>query len=173
MKRMLVSAIAIGLVFTAVQPADAQRSRNRSAARMVTLPANSDVLVRLDEDVTSKRTKVGDTFRASVATAVMQGGVTVIPRGAAVTGRIAYRTGKGAFGKSAKMEIEFVSVSVNGQQHQLVGKFRQEGEGNTGATVGTAIVAGPFAALVTGRSATFARDREFRAATREPISVRY
>lgn len=136
-------------------------------------PATSDVLVRLDEDVTSKRTKVDDPFRASVATAVMRGGVTVIPRGATVTGRIAYRTGKGAFGKSAKMEIEFVSVSVDGQQHPLTGKFREEGRGNTGATVGAAVAAGPFAAFVTGRSATFARDREFWTATREPISISY
>ena len=168
MSRILVGALAAVVIATSAAPVHAQSRSGQT----VTLPANSDVLVRLDEEVTSKSAKVGDTFRASVATAVMRDGVTVLPRGAAVTGRIAYRTGKGAFGKSAKMEIEFVSVSVDGQQHPLTGKFREEGRGNTGATVGAAVAAGPFAVFVTGRSATFSRDREFRVATREPISVK-
>jgi len=68
----------------------------------------------------------------------MIGNYIAIPRGTPATGQVTFRTGKGAIGKSAKMEIDITSVMVNGQAVALSGHFRQEGEGNTGATVGAA-----------------------------------
>lgn len=135
------------------------------------LPANTEVMLRLDEEVSSKRLKVGDTFHLTVLQDVMLGNFVVIPRGTPATGAVSYRTGKGAFGKSAKMEITMNSVDLNGRKIPVTGNFRQEGEGNTGATVGAAVAAGPFAAFVTGRSAVFQNGREFRVATREAIPV--
>lgn len=135
------------------------------------LPANTEVLLRLDQEVSSKKMRMGDTFRLTVLQDVMLGNFVVIPRGTPASGSISYRTGKGAFGKSAKMEITMGSINLNGRMIPLTGNFRQEGEGNTGATVGTAVAAGPFAAFVTGRSAVFQNGREFRVATREAIPV--
>ncbi len=76
----------------------------------------------------------------------MQDGFVMIPRGTVGEATISYRTGKGAFGKSAKMEIEFNWLDLNGRRIPLSGKFRQEGEGNTGAAVGAAVAVGPFGA---------------------------
>ena len=135
------------------------------------LPANTDVILRLSQDVNSKRMKTGETFRLSVAQDVMIGNYIAIPRGTPATGEIGYRTGKGAFGKSAKMEIDIRSIQLNGRSIPMEGHFRQEGEGNTGATVGAAVAVGVFAVFVTGRSAIFKEGREFRAATREPLTV--
>jgi hypothetical protein len=135
------------------------------------LPANTEVMLRLDEEVSSKRKRVGDTFRLTVLQDVMLGNYVVIPRGTPATGQVSYRTGKGAFGKSAKMEITMNSISLNGRQIPVTGNFRQEGEGNTGATVGVAVAAGVFSAFVTGRSAVFQNGREFRVQTREAIPV--
>lgn len=53
----------------------------------------------------------------------------------------------------------------------LVGHFRQEGRGNTGATVGAVVAVGVFSAFVTGRSAVIEQGREFRVYTREPLDV--
>jgi hypothetical protein len=135
------------------------------------LPSNSEVILSLNDDVSSKTVKLGHTFALSVAYDVMLNGYIVIPKGARATGQVSYRTGKGAFGKSAKMEIEMQYVDVGGRRIPLEGKFRQEGEGNTGATVGTAVAVGIFSAFVTGRSAVFAKDREFKAHTKEAIPV--
>jgi len=136
------------------------------------LPANTDIILRLDEEVSSKRFKEGRTFRLTVAQDVMLGDYVVIPRGTPANGVVSYRTGKGAFGKSAKMEIDLVEVLLNGRSIQLNGHYRQEGQGNTGATVGTAVAVGVFSAFVTGRSAVFEQGREFRATTRAPLDVK-
>lgn len=148
----------------------AQRVEAPTAGSAI-LPANTEVMLRLDEEVSSKRMRVGDTFKLSVLQDVMLGNFVVIPRGTPASGSITYRTGKGAFGKSAKMEVTIGSINLNGRMIPLTGNFRQEGEGNTGATVGAAVAAGPFAAFVTGRSAVLQSGREFRVATREAIPV--
>ncbi len=141
------------------------------SGQFAVLPANTEVMLRLDEEVSSKRMRVGDTFRLRVLQDVMLGSYVVIPRGTPASGQISYRTGKGAFGKSAKMEITMDSIQHNGRSIPITGNFREEGQGNTGATVGVAVAAGVFSAFVTGRSATFLSGREFRVATREAMQV--
>lgn len=137
------------------------------------LPANSEITLRLDQELTSKTARAGTLFNLSVSQDVMLGNFIVIPRGTPAKGNVSYRTGKGAFGKSAKMEIELTEINLNGRVIPITGHYRQEGEGNTGATVATAVAVGVFSAFVTGRSAVFPQGREFKVFTREalPISI--
>lgn len=138
----------------------------------VTLPANTELVLRLSETVNSKLVKEGARFRVALAQDVMVGNYVVLPKGTPGHGEVTARTGKGAFGKSAKMEITMRSLELpNGRSIPLEGMTRQEGQGNTGATVGTAVAAGPFAAFVTGRSAIFQEGREVRGFTREGLQV--
>jgi len=139
------------------------------ALRQITLPPNSEVVVTPNDTVSSKSVKVGDKVRVSTRFDVMQEGFIMIPRGTVGEATISYRTGKGAFGKSAKMEIEFNWLDLNGRRIPLSGKFRQEGEGNTGAAVGAVVAVGPFGAFVTGHSATLTNGQELRAHTIEPL----
>ena len=144
----------------------------RWASAEVVIPPNTDLLVRLDQEVSSKGRKVGDSFKLTVIQDVMHNGMVVIPRGTPAFGTVAWRTGKGMFGKSAKMEITVDRLSLNGLEVPLSGRFREEGDGNTGATIGTAIAAGLIAAaFVTGRSAVFPAGREFRVSTREAFAL--
>lgn len=135
------------------------------------LPTNTELLLSLNSELNSKNAKVGDRFPLTVVSDGMLANFVVIPRGTRGTGEVTYRTGKGAFGKSAKMEIELRSIEMNGLSIPISGSYRQEGAGNTGATVGAAVAAGPLAAFVTGRSAIFTQGRELRAFTREAIPV--
>jgi len=135
------------------------------------LPANTEVLVTLNSEVNSKKMKTGQKFDVSVSRDVMIGNYIVIPRGTPGVGEITYRTGKGAFGKSAKMEIDLRSLTLGGRDVPLSGHFRQEGTGNTGATVGAAVAVGVFSAFVTGHSAIFEQGRELRGFTREAMPV--
>lgn len=146
-------------------------SQRPTVVNGTTLPANTEITLRLDQELSSKRMKEGQQFNLSVASDVVIGNYVVIPRGTLAKGVIAYRTGKGAFGKSAKMEIDLTEIILGDRHIPITGHYRQEGEGNTGATVGTAVAAGVFAAFVTGRSAVFPQGREFKAFTREAIPV--
>jgi len=136
------------------------------------LPANTEIWLSPNQEVNSKRIKQGQKFDMTVARDVMLGDYVVIPRGARGHGQITYRTGKGAFGKSAKMEFEINEVEVNNQFIPLQGHYRVEGQGNTGATVGTAVAVGVFSAFVTGRSAVVAQGTEYKAFTVNPIPVK-
>jgi hypothetical protein len=136
-----------------------------------TLPSNTEVLVSMNSEISSKKVREGSTFTLSVSRDVILNNYVVVPKGTSAHGVVTWRTGKGAFGKSAKMEFEVRHLELNGRQVPLVGHFRQEGSGNTGATVGTAIAVGVFSAFVTGRSAVVEQGREFRVFTRDPLDV--
>jgi len=134
-----------------------------------TLPANSEVLLAVNSEVTSKRNHEGDTFDLSVVHDVVNNGQVVIPRGSRAVGEITWLTTRGAFGKSGKMNIELRYVEVGGRRIPISGSYRQEGEGATVATVGTVILVGVFAAFVTGKSALIPQGRELMAHTKEDL----
>ncbi|GAA4035802.1 hypothetical protein GCM10022281_15310 [Sphingomonas rosea] len=135
------------------------------------LPSNTDVWVSLDSELSSKKAKVGDAVAFRVSRDVMMGQYVVIPRGTPARGRVSYRTGKGAFGKSAKMEFDIDSIDLNGRIIPVSGHYRIEGQGNTGAAVGAVVAVGVFGAFVTGRSATAAQGSEWKVMTKEPLAI--
>lgn len=148
----------------AVQPAP--------AAREIVLPPNSELIVTPNDTVTTKgkQVKEGYKFKLSTVFDVMQDGYVVIPKGTAGEGTVTWLTRKGAFGKSGKMEVSFDWLDLNGRRVSLTGNFRQEGEGNTGATVGAAVAVGVFSAFVTGHSASIVNGQQLRARTAEPLT---
>lgn len=135
-----------------------------------TLPANAELTLTPNSDLSSKSLKQGDTFAVSTVYDVLMNNHIVIPKGTRGQGKIAWRTGKGAFGKSAKMDIAFEWLDLGGRRIGIDGKHRQEGSGNTAATIGTAIAAGVFSAFVTGKSATIPHGMHLKAFTTEPVS---
>lgn len=135
------------------------------------LPSNSDVWVSLDKELNSKTAKVGDTVTFKVSRDVTLGQYIVVPRGTPAVGRVTYRTGKGAFGKSAKMEFDIDSVQLASRTIPVSGHYRIEGQGNTGAAVGAVVAVGVFGAFVTGHSAVATQGSEWKAATKESLPI--
>ncbi len=177
---MNVRAALSGLVLCVPMAVSAQTTVVASAPQVLvaqkvsvgsSLPANTEVWVSLNSGLTSKQTKVGDKFDVTVSRDIMMGDYVVIPRGTPGHGQIAYRTGKGAFGKSAKIEFDLVDVKVGDRFIPISGHYRLEGNGNTGAAVGAVVAVGVFGAFVTGHSATAAQGSEWKAYTKEPIMV--
>lgn len=98
------------------------------------------------------------------------GAAAVIPSGTPAVGEITFKTGKGVFGKSGKLEVELRHVDLNGQRIPLTGKYRQEGEGNTTAAVGAVFLAAGLL-FVTGKSAIIPRGRELAGYTSQVVNV--
>lgn len=120
--------------------------------RTVTLPVNTLVEVTPAEEITSKKMKEGTTRPFLVACDVVQDGVVMIQRGSPVTAEVTWRTDQGVVGKSAKFELSFRSVRVNGGVFKLRGMHRQEGRGNTaGALLGATFITGKSATMVPGQ----------------------
>lgn len=145
----------------------------RAASNTAVLPANTEVLLAMNESITTKgdNLKEGSTFSLSVVHDVMLGDYVIIPAGARAMGEVTWLTSKGAFGKSGKMDIALRYVEVNGRRIPLTGTYRQEGEGNTVATVGGVIAAGVFAAFITGKSGVIPQGRELMARTKNDLPV--
>lgn len=147
-----------------------ERSQNNNAT---VLPANTEVNLTLNETLTTKGKSLqeGDTFDLTVAQDVMLGNYIIIPKGSRAVGEVTWLTGKGMFGKSGKMDIEVKYAEVSGQRVPLKGTFRQEGEGNTVATVAGVVVI-PIAGLfITGKSGTIPAGRELLVRTANDFPV--
>lgn len=134
------------------------------------LPSYTEVILTPDAEANSKKLREGHTVPMHTVFDVMHNGVVVIPKGTRGMGTVTWRTGKGAFGKSAKMEVTFNELTLpNGHRLPLAGMHRQEGEGNTGAAVGAAIAVGVFGAFVTGKSAIVPVGQQLTARTAEAL----
>ncbi len=165
-----------GTVALAMLPAvaSAQTSvvaRPALASSGAILPSNTEILLTANTEVSSKTVREGDIFALSVARDVMLGEHVVIPRGTRANARVSWRTGKGAFGKSAKFTFDVTDLDLAGRSIPLSGNYRVEGQGNTGAAVGAVVAVGVFGAFVTGRSAVVGQGSEWKAFTKEAIAV--
>jgi len=177
MYRLTACALALGIFATSTS-ALAQDAPLLVATSMPTtgqsfLPANTEIRLKMNQEVTTKgdRWSEGDTFNLSVVQDVRFNDYVVIPAGSRALGRITWLTNKGAFGKSGKMDIELEYVEVAGRRINLDGTFRQEGEGNTAATVAGVIAAGVFAGFITGKSGTIPEGRELTGRTEADVPV--
>lgn len=162
--KLFVTAASVLLISS---PALAQQYQPTQSDQMaatkpqLVLPANTEIVLRMSDDLTSKGGKIdaGHMFRLTVAYDIRVQGTIVIPSGTPAVGEVTKRTGKGVFGKSGKMEVELRHVDLNGRRIPVTGKFRQEGEGNTLAAVGAIFLTAPLL-FVTGKSAVIPRGRE-------------
>lgn len=170
MKRYIGAALIAALTSTSLVAQDAVPQVAPPPVAVIApmeaeLPANTEVILAVNSEVTSTTHRAGDTFTLSVAQDVRIGDHVVIPRGTRAVGEITWRTGRGAFGKSGKMNIALRYIDLDGTRIPVEGTFRQEGEGNTLATVGGVILAGVFAGFITGSRARIPAGRELAGRT--------
>ncbi len=112
----------------------------------VTIPAGTQLSVRLNDPLSSETNKVGDTFHGSLSAPIVIGGETVIPSGVDVVGRVANVQSAGRFAGSSLLTLELTSLSVNGKTYNVqTNQWSRQGKGegkNTATKVGVGTVAG-------------------------------
>lgn len=142
------------------------------AVREVQLPANTEVVLALNGELSSKTHRVGDKFSLSVVKDVTVDNQVVIPRGTRAIGQVTWRTGTGGFGKSGKMEVAFRYLEMNNHKVPVEGSHRQDGEGNAAAAVGAVLAAGVIGGLIVkGKSARVLEGREFTVRTVDAVPM--
>ncbi|MCU6455896.1 hypothetical protein LPN01_17595 [Sphingomonas sp. A2-49] len=172
MRTLTIVALGCAVPATAVAQNVAPTPVVAPFAAEAVLPPHTEVVLRLDEEVASNRARVGQAVPVSVARDVVVDGMVLIPRGTAGVGAVTGRTGKGAFGKSGKIDIELRSIEVAGRNVPIVGRYHASGKGRAGETIGTILVGGVIAgAFVTGRHAVFEEGREFTAFTADAARI--
>jgi hypothetical protein len=137
----------------------------------LTLNTGTPITLAVAQEVNSSTHHAGDAFALTVLNDVRVGDTVVIPRGTPAQALITWRTGKGAFGKSGKLEFVLTYIELNGQRIPVTGSFRQEGEGNTVATGVGVLAAGLIGGLViTGHRARLPVGRELMSQLAQPVS---
>jgi hypothetical protein len=180
MKRFITGAAIAALVAapltaqpvpTPAPAAEAQAAAPAAASEdgLLSLSAGVPITLAVSQEVNSSTHRAGDTFPLTVLNDVRIGETTVIPRGTPAVGEVTWRTGKGAFGKSGKLELSLRYINLGGQHIPVTGDFRQEGEGNTIATGIGIIAVGVFAGFITGKRARLPVGRELMSQLAGPV----
>jgi hypothetical protein len=110
-----------------------------------TLPAGTNITIRMIESVDSETNKVGQTFRASMDQPVMLNGQTVIPRGADVVVKLVDSKESGKLTGKADLTLSLQSVLINGHFVDINTQSINKESGSQGEK--TAKVAGGTAAV--------------------------
>jgi len=105
-------------------PADSQ-SRAQVVGPVVatyTLPQNQYFRLRMNETVSSERSRVGDRFKATVVTPVYASGVEVVPAGSIVEGRVTSSSAARTRGREGRVAVVFDTLVLpDGTRHRLDG----------------------------------------------------
>jgi hypothetical protein len=88
--------------------------------RPITIPEGTSITVRLLDEVDSGRSHPGDSFRATLDTALTDAsGATVVPAGYELTGKIVDAKSAGRFAGSSALALQLTQLSVDGRQYDL------------------------------------------------------
>lgn len=111
----------------------------------VQIPTGTAIVVRMIDSVDSERTRVGQTFRASVDEPVLVDGQTVIPRGADAVIKLVEDQQSGKFEGRTVLTLVLHQVMVNGRLVDSTTADVSQASGSRGAR--TAKVVGGTTAL--------------------------
>ncbi len=120
-----------------------------------TLPAGTNLVIRMIESVDSETNRVGQSFRASIDQPVMVDGQTVIPRGADAVVKLVDSKDSGKLTGRAELTVSLQSVSINGHlvdiNTQSINKESgSQGEKTAKTAGGTAAVGAIIGAIAGG-----------------------
>lgn len=85
----------------------------------LTVPAGTELAVRVNERIDVKHAVAGEHFTGEIVEPVMSNGAVLIPRGTPVRGRIDEAHRRGHFKGRSVLELRLVSMTLNGYQYGL------------------------------------------------------
>jgi len=126
----------------------------------IVLPRGTALLVRLDQEVDTKRNRPGDRFSATLSEPVMKNGAFVLPAGTRCYGRVTLAKPSGRLKGHAELALRLDAVDWNGRRYEIhtasilgSGKHKRRniaaigGGAGAGAVVGGAAGGGVGAAV--------------------------
>jgi hypothetical protein len=123
----------------------AMSSMKPEPPKPLVVPAGTVLTVRLGEAVGSKISSPGQTFTATLASAVSVDGRTAIPAGATASGTVVDAKPLGRFKGGASLQLKLTSITVGGSDRAISTSSVVRAESGKGKR--TAVLAGGGAAL--------------------------
>lgn len=124
MKRISVALTALATIFFI------------SSASGVTIPSGTRVTVRITENLSSAKTKVGQVFHGSLTAPIMANGRVIYAKGALVTGNVIAVHPSGRLSDPGVLDLKLLSVGTGRSYSALnTDVFRVMGESHTKSNV--------------------------------------
>jgi len=106
----------------------------------ITIPAGTQLSIRLTDEVNSEKAQVGDVFHGSISSPVTIDDQTVIPTTADVEGRVVEVKSAGRFAGQSVLTLELTKLTMNGRSYSVqTSQWTKSGSGrgkSTAAKVG-------------------------------------
>ncbi len=117
-------------------------------------PAGTSLSIRITEELSSKSAQANDVFHGTVASDVRVDGLTVIPSGASVVGRVVDAKDATHFSGSSLLSLELTQITAHGQKISLMTEaYSQQGAArgkNTAIKAGGGAVLGTVIGAIAG-----------------------
>jgi len=138
----------------ATRPTPASAAPASANSGRVTVPAGTDLLVRMIDSVDSDKNHVGDKFRASLEQDFVVDGVVIAPKGGDVYGRLSEAKEAGHIEGKSQLKLELTDISIrNRLQPIMTGDYEVSGKSrgsDTAKKVGIGAVAGTVIGALAG-----------------------
>ena len=145
MPRPSIHAFILALTVAVALAALATPARGAS----LTVPAGTALTVRMADSLDSDKNHAGETFRATVETAVAIDGKTVVPQGAEAIGRVIYVAQSGRFRGRPVMMMELTALNFDGKSIAvLTGSHQEQGDSQGKQTATTAGAGGAIGTVI-------------------------
>jgi hypothetical protein len=89
------------------------------------VPAGTVLMVKLGETLGSKTSQTGQSFAATLAQPVSVGGMTALPSGSDVSGKVVAAKAKGKFKGEGELDLALSSISVGGHTYPIQTNVRE------------------------------------------------
>lgn len=147
MNRILRSVLSLGIASWTFGLTFAAKSARGGGA--TTIPAGSQIEVRLLDRLDTGQARAGQTFSATVANPVAVGGRTVLARDTKLVGRVVEAVSSGRLNRPASLTLELTEAGgativteplhIDGKSHLLRNVALIGGESAAGAIIGAAV----------------------------------
>jgi hypothetical protein len=138
----------------ALLPAPAPAQSSAANPTSITVPAGTDLLVRMIDSVDSDKNYVGDRFRASLEQDFVVDGVVIASKGTDVYGRLAEAKEAGHIQGKSQLKLELTDILIHNRlQPIMTGDYEVSGSSrgeDTAKKVGIGAVAGTVIGAIAG-----------------------
>lgn len=142
----------VGL-FMSAGVASAEAYYAASDPNTIVVPAGTRLVIRTTDSIDSSRHSAGHRFRAQLESALVVNGVTAVPRGTFVHGRITQQQQAGRVAGSSQLAVEFTDLMINDVLVPIrTGEMTAQTGGEGGRTVGRTARAAAVGGLIGGSS---------------------
>ena len=118
--KLLILSFVFGIIFGGLQTVSAQTKKK---VTYYSIKSGTVFRVRIESDLSSKKSRVGDTFKTTTRDPVYSSsGVELVPAGSTIYGRVASAIPAKKDGKPGSIDVRFTSVKLpNGRSAAISG----------------------------------------------------